>query len=379
MIHTKNEALNTDAVFFDAARLKKNNKKGVRNIFHTYEETGAVALENGDVVFSMYAPNAKECYVCGLPGSAMTDTPRYMEKSDDGYFRLTDSTIPAGYHYLEFHVDGTLTLNPQCNIGYGNHMLLNFFDKAEEDFYLLKNVPHGTLHMEQFYSETTGKTRSMWIYTPPGYNANADKTYPVLYLHHGGGECETGWFFQGKMNYIMDNLLAEGLCEEMLVVCNSLWCCDDRKEEEFLAGDFESMIVKDAVPFVEKNYRVKADPKYRCIAGLSMGSIQSLSAALTHLGFFRSVGMFSGAAAKSWFHKTDLDAIMADAELINKNIDLFFVGYGEQEEHLVEFYGKAVKQYEANGMNYVHYHTPGLHEWTVWRRCARELVKILFK
>jgi len=382
MIYNKNEALETDAIFFNQARLKMKLitlPDGTGGPSHTYEEPGTYVHDNGDVTFCMKAPNAKECYVCGLKGSAMTDTPRYMEKCDDGYFRLTDSTIPAGYHYIEFYVDGTLTLNPQALMGYGNHMMLNFFDKADEDFYLLKDVPHGSVRMEQFYSETTGKTRSMWVYTPPKYDEEPDKTYPVLYLHHGGGEAETGWIFQGKVNYIMDNLIAEGKCEEMIIVMNALWCVDDRKDDLFLAGDFNSMMMNDAIPFVEKKFRVKADAKNRAIAGLSMGSFHSFMVGMKNLGYFRSIGVFSGALDKRWYCPFDYYDDLKDAEKFNSLVDVFFLGYGEDEERIVKSYVPYFKQFDEIGLKYHKYTTPGFHEWTVWRRCVREFVQLLFK
>ena len=98
--------------------------------------------------------------------------------------------------------------------------------------------------MEHFYSSVTGRYRNCWVYTPPGYDEDTDKEYPVLYLQHGGGENETGWIWQGKVNYILDNLIAEKQCRPMIVVMNSLYCPNYEKEEEFLAGDFDSMLIK---------------------------------------------------------------------------------------------------------------------------------------
>jgi len=190
MIYNKNEALETDALFFNPARItlkQRIDANGNRVMGHDYLEPGVTVHDNGDVTFSLLAPNGKEAYVCGLRGSAMTDAHRTMEKGEDGYFRVTATDIPAGYHYHEYYVDGTYTLNPQTPVGYGNHKLINFFNKADEDFYLAKDVPHGSVRLEQFWSTETGRLRGMWVYTPPGYDFSG-KSYPVLYLLHGGGE-----------------------------------------------------------------------------------------------------------------------------------------------------------------------------------------------
>jgi len=382
MIYNKNEALETDALFFNPARItlkQRIDANGNRVMGHDYLEPGVTVHDNGDVTFSLLAPNGKEAYVCGLPGSTLTNEPRYMEKCDDGYFRLTVSGIPAGYHYHEYYVDGTYTVNPQAPIGFGNHMLLNFFDKVEDDFYLLKDVPHGSVRMEQFFSKTTGKTRSMWVYTPPGYDKNLDKKYPVMYLHHGGGETETGWIFQGKTNYIMDNLIAEGKCEEMIIVMNALWCVDERDDTDFLAGDFDSMLVKDAVPYIEENFRVYTDPAHRAIAGLSMGGGTSFNVGARNLGFFGSIGVFSCPLSMRTYHPVDYKAIFADVETFNEKCPFFFIAWGEQEENIVKFYGELTKQFDETGLKYTKFTMPGRHEWTVWRRCLSEYAQRLFK
>jgi len=382
MIYNKNEALESDAVYFDASRLKMSlfdDGKGNRGPRHVYEKPGVKVLDNGDVEFYIYAPNAKEAYVCGMKGSAMTDKRYYMEKDDEGYFHVVASGIPAGYHYHEYYVDGNCTINPQAPIGYGSHKLINFFDKAEEDFYLLKNVPHGTIRMEHFFSEETNKTRNCWVYTPPGYEENLDKKYPVFYLHHGGGENETGWIWQGKVNYIIDNLLAEKQCEEMIIVMNCLYAIDERKEVDFLAGDYDSMLIYDCIPFIESKYRVKEGNENRAIAGLSMGSYHTLMSAMKHLGFFPYIGIFSGALAKRWYCNFDYYTDLKDAKKFNSLVKLFFLGFGEQEENIINGLTPDMKMFDESGLKYTKYTTPGYHEWTVWRRCVKEFMKLLFK
>src|SRR5690606_30420087 len=140
--YSDNEALNSDGLFFDAVRLKMQpfiDEKGInRGPRHTWEVPGVKIEDNGDVTFSFYAPNAKEVYVAGFMGSAMTNKKRKMTKGEDGYWRVTVSDIPPGFHYHEYFVDGTCVVNPQAPVGYGSHKVVNFFNKPEEsDFYIL--------------------------------------------------------------------------------------------------------------------------------------------------------------------------------------------------------------------------------------------------
>src|SRR5690606_33902432 len=118
----------------------------------------------------------------------------------------------------DFHVTGVQTC--ALPIWYGCFYVINFFEKPDEDsdFFLLHDVPHGDIRMELYKSSVTGRIKAAWVYTPPGYDQNVDKRYPVLYIQHGVGENETGWIWHGKLNYITDNLLAEGKMEEMIIV-----------------------------------------------------------------------------------------------------------------------------------------------------------------
>lgn len=382
--YSDNEALNSDGLFFDAVRLKMQpfiDEKGInRGPRHTWEVPGVKIEDNGDVTFSFYAPNAKEVYVAGFMGSAMTNKKRKMTKGEDGYWRVTVSDIPPGFHYHEYFVDGTCVVNPQAPVGYGSHKVVNFFNKPEEsDFYILKDVPHGTIRMEHFYSSVTGRYRNCWVYTPPGYDEDTDKEYPVLYLQHGGGENETGWIWQGKVNYILDNLIAENQCRPMIVVMNSLYCPNYEKEEEFLAGDFDSMLMKDCIPFIEKKFRVAKGNENRAMAGLSMGSYQTTMTTMRHLGYFPYIGIFSGTIERRWYCDFDYYKNFDDPQNFNQKVKLFFFGYGEQEERIVKGLEKDLKMFDEKGIRYMLYTCPGYHEWTVWRKCLKEFVKHIFK
>ena len=270
--------------------------------------------------------------------------------------------------------------NPLGRVAYGGHKTANFVDIPEEDdFYALKDVPHGTVRMEHFPSATTGRTRNCWVYTPPMYDTEPERKYPVLYLQHGGGETETGWIWQGRMNYILDNMLANGECEPFLVVMNSLYCVDTRTENEFLSGDFDSMLINDCIPFIESRFRVKAGNENRAMAGLSMGSYQTTMTTLRHLGYFPYIGIFSGALLRRWYCDFDYYELFKDPEAFNQKVRLFFFGYGEQEARIVDGLLPDLQKFKESGLRFDTYTCPGYHEWTVWRKCLRAFAGRIFK
>lgn len=378
MQNFRNEALESHGLFYDPAYMKmeiKTGPGGPGGPSHIRENPGVTVLENGDVLFCFYAPEGRRMEVAGLGGSAMTGERHPMEKGEDGYFRATVKNIPGGFHYHEYFLDGVSVLNPLAPIGFGCHRAVNYFEKGEEDdeFYRMRRVPHGEVRMEYFPSSVTGRTRVCYVYTPPGFSWG--KRYPVLYLQHGGGENETGWIWQGKANLIADNLIAEGKCPEVIMVMNCLYCLRPDVEEEFLAGDFDRMLLEDCIPYIEGKYPV--NPEARAMAGLSMGSYQTVMTALNHLGMFPYIGIFSGSPKRRWYAREDYFRAFEDPAAFREKVKCLFFGYGEQEERIIEELAPFWEQFGRIGIPYTRYTCPGYHEWTVWRRCLREFLCLL--
>lgn len=379
MQNHRNEALESHGIFFDPVYLQMRLHKGPEGIGprHFEEEPGVRVEENGDVTFCFYAPEAKSVEVAGFGNSAMTNEHHPMKKDENGYFRATVPGIPPGFHYHEYFCDGVNVINPQAPVGYGAHKAVNFFEKeGDGDFYFLKDVPHGEVRLEYFPSSVTGRTRACYVYTPPGYGQEGDRKYPVLYLQHGGGESESGWLWQGKANLIADNLIAAGECPKLLIVLNCLYC-PGPEPEEFLAGDFDSMLLKDCMPYIEGKYTV--EPGKRAMAGLSMGSYQTIMTTLNHLGMFPYIGIFSGTPQRRWYAKEDYMKAFEDSEAFRERVKLLFFGYGEQEERIVAALEEQFGEFRDKGIPYTAYTCPGYHEWTVWRKCLREFLKLLPK
>ena len=267
----ENQALKAHALFWDDPHRDLTRATG------TYYDLpkGVEVLENGDVKFAYNAPDATKVQVAGTGGS-FPDTPIDMEKGEDGWWRVTVSGLESAFHFVNFYVDGTRALNPYMPYGYGYSRVMNFFELPDKysDFYLFHDdIPHGSVRMNYFYSETVGDWRTCWVYTPPKYEQNRDKRYPVFYLQHGGGEAESCWIWQGKINNIMDNLLADGQCEEMIVVlnCGYVYRKDGVIGANPVASPVEDLIANDCVPFIDKKYRTIADRHHRAVSGFSMG------------------------------------------------------------------------------------------------------------
>lgn len=379
-----NIALDSHALFYDPAYMKMKlftNSKGQVGPKLSYDIPGVTVTEDGDVQFCFYAPQAKKVQVAGLGNTLMGDELHDLVRDEEGYWKATVKNIPEGFHYHDYYIDGNRVLNPMADVGYGCHRVINFFEKAGEDseFYQQQKCPHGTLHMELFDSGVTHQTRNCWVYTPPEYEKHMDREYPVLYLQHGGGENETGWIWQGKVNYILDNLLARKQCKEMIVVMNCIYCNDDTRQQEFLPGDFDSMLVKDCIPFIEGKYRVKPGDENRAMAGLSMGSYQTVMTTFKHLGMFPYIGIFSGSPEPRWYCDFDYSTIFNDKEAFMSKVKCLFFGTGEQEERLMKDVGRYYHYItEEKEIPVVWYTCPGYHEWTVWRKCLYEFAQLIF-
>lgn len=377
----ENQALNQHILFFDPVNVKVE-ADGINPPKHFDEKQGVIVYENGDVEFNFYAPNAKSVRVAGAGGSMPQSYD--MEPVGGGYWQVIAKDIAPGYHYHNYFVDGVQTTNQLAPYGYGMFYAINFFEKPAEDaeFFLLHDVPHGDIRMELYKATVTGRTKAVWVYTPPGYDENTNKKYPVLFIQHGVSENETGWIWQGKLNYIADNLLAEGKIEEMLIVATEDYAFVPDGYYMFFPGDFDSELVNDIVPFIDGKFRTFGDREHRAIAGLSLGAAQAYYSGVTHMeDTFSHLGVFSsGIDPIGMFNSYDINYAFEDIEKFNRLLKVFFVSAGEQEVPMCQNSKDFLKTMkEQKGLNSVMYSHPGYHEWDVWRYSLREYLQLLFK
>lgn len=315
-----------------------------------------------------------------------------MVKDANGVWKVTTDPIVEGFHYYSIIIDGVAVCDPSSQTFYGMSRMASGIEIPEKDvdFYLPKDVPHGQVRQLRYYSAITKAWRRMFVYTPPGYDQDKKKKYPVLYLLHGGGEDETGWPNQGKVDLILDNLIASGEAEPMLIVMDRGSAFDPdapvntgNRRAMFINNTLTDVFIKEIIPTVEKEFRVVADREHRAMAGLSMGGFQTFQVTLTNLDKFAYIGGFSGAGLMQ--PDTDIKelygGVWADADAFNKKVKLVYASIGTDEPagmyRTVNTFHKAL---EDAGIKHVYYESPGTsHEWLTWRRSLKQYASLLFK
>jgi len=351
-------------------------------------QTGALIQKNGDILFRVYAPTAKTVEVdikilYGEPNLA-------LQKNEDGMFEgvLPFNSAFCGPRAIDYIIDGVVVLHPYTPIYYCYGRPVNYIEipDPETDYILLRDVPHGSVNREIYYSKAMDDWERCLVYTPPGYQDGG--VYPVLYLQHGHTENEITWTYNGKLPYILDNLLAEGKCMPFIVVMND--GMTRRKEEsDFYFGSFESMILDDCRSFIEKTYHVKTDKWSRAMAGLSMGSIQTSMFGLSHPELFGYLGIFSGFVCLPTEGGTSpeknpyLSIICDHPEQFEKEYKVFFRSMGDKD-NVFEFFAQDDAFCEKNGLdklpNYIRKIYPDVyHDWGAWRRAICDFAQLIFK
>jgi enterochelin esterase-like enzyme len=312
-----------------------------------------------------------------------------LKKDTAGVWTGESAPQDEGFHYYQLWIDGAAVPDPGSLYFYGASRWGSGIEipAKDQDFYAIKNVPHGQVIEKIYYSKENSAMRRCFIYTPPGYNEDANKHYPVLYLQHGGGEDETGWASQGHANLIMDNLIAEGKAVPFIIVMdNGTWRMPQRPANgerpaqwppEGWADGFKNTLLKDIIPMIDASYRTLADPKNRAMAGLSMGGMQTRVITLANPDVFSHIGMFSGGSIS-------VEDVEKAPGFKEKN-KLVFISYGSRElenprrGNSGDPKENTTKLKEA-GMNTHFYVSPQTaHEWQSWRRSLYQFAPLLFK
>ncbi len=334
------------------------------------------------VTFQVHAPEITKARVVAM------DQEGDMVRSGDGTWTWTTAPMNPGYQIYTLYLDGIAVSNPRDILYPNNGGYVNAVEIPEEgcpEFDRQRGIPHGTIHVVHYYSEVCGQWREMRVYTPADYGKSRKK-YPVLYLQHGGGEDQTGWFIQGRADNILDALIAEGKCEPMIVVCaNGHTPGGSRYNWEGMQG-FRKELTEHVIPTVESQFRVKKDRRYRAMAGLSMGGGQSFYIGLRSPELFSAVGVFStgvfGGISFGIQQHLDLEkevpGLFTDTAKFNKDFDLFFMTCGEQDPRIDATRG-VVEQMRSHGVDVRFASYPGVHEWQVWRKSIRDFLPMLFR
>jgi GH35 family endo-1,4-beta-xylanase/enterochelin esterase-like enzyme len=328
----------------------------------------------GRVKFRIVAPEAQSV------GVTFRDSTEFTKGEDGAWIGYT-RPLDEGFHYYAIKIDGAEVPDPNSMYFFGAARWGSGVEVPahDRDFYALKNVPHGQIREVLFYSRSTDTNRRAFVYTPPGYDQETDKRYPVLYLQHGWGENEYGWSVQGHAGLIMDNLLAEQKTRPFIIVMTYGMTNEIRFGglRNFDIRPFQTVLVDELIPFVDAHFRTLSDQPHRAMAGLSMGGMETKLITLADLDTFSHIGLFSGGSIRP-------DDI-ADMNAFKEKNKLVFVSYGGHEVSGGERRRGGdpeadVKELKAAGINAHYFVSPETgHEWLSWRRSLKEIAPLLFR
>jgi enterochelin esterase-like enzyme len=285
-------------------------------------------FDDHTVIFRLKAPNVNKVMLTGsmfVGPDARKEVP--FTKDETGLWTCKIGPLVPDVYLYYFNIDGVKVIDPNNSLvgiaAMPAFSILYVHDNGPS-FYDAKNVPHGVISYHFYHSDVTKGERQLLVYTPPSYDPS--KKYPVLYLLGGSGDLAETWSLHGLVNFIMDNLIAEGKAVPMIIVMPNNQVVNrnhpDHTNLTFPLIDEE--FKKSIIPYVEKNYSVIKDRHGRAIAGLSMGGRHAQYVGLNNLDLFASVGILSAAIP------IDQTPALKDPD-INSKLDYLFVGAGPFE------------------------------------------------
>ncbi len=329
-----------------------------------------------------------------------------MEKQSDGFWTVTTTPLVPGLHYYTLIIDGAEVsdTNSRAFFGGGKYTSMVEVPEPGSTYYSIQDVPHGQVREVWYNSKVTGTWRHALVYLPPGYDAQINTRYPVLYLQHGAGEDETGWIRQGHANFILDNLLATNNCKPMIIVMAYGYARragqtpaelsgkpfdspEMLKAMQDMAAAFEDDVTQALIPYIDSTFRTLSDRDHRAMAGLSMGGMQTFQITLNHLDRFSYIGGFSGAGGmlvlggRKLDPKTDYNGVFADPAAFAKKVHLLWLGVGTKEpERLRTGILRLHTSLQDANIQHVFYESAGTdHEWQTWRRDLKDFAPSLFQ
>jgi enterochelin esterase-like enzyme len=353
----------------------------------------------GRVKARLVAPQATNVALQFLGGATYP-----LTKGDAGAWVGVTRPQDVGFHYYQLVIDGAGVPDPGSLYFYGGSRWGSGVEvpAKDQDFYAVKDVPHGQLRQTLYYSRNASAVLRCFVYTPPDYDKDPSKRYPVLYLQHGGGEDETGWGNQGHAGLIMDNLIAEGKTKPFIIVMANSYVpgaagpgrgpaagatnaapagARGPGGRMFDFSAFTKVLLGDLIPFIDADFRTLTDQPNRAMAGLSMGGMQTRTITLANLDKFSHIGIFSGGSI-AVTNITDLAAF-------KEKVKLVFVSYGSRELGGNRGGGRGgfggdpkanTAALKAAGVNSYFYVSPDTaHEWQSWRRSLYQFAPLLFQ
>ena len=342
-------------------------------------------LPDNSVVFKVRAPQADRVQV-ELAGR------HDGVKGADGTWTIVTGPVMPGYHYYSLVIDGVTLADPASESYFGMSRMASGIDIPEPgtELFEIQDVPHGQVRQMTYWSKEAEAWRPVFVYTPADYE-KGKKKYPVMYIHHGGGEDHRGWIQQGRTATILDNLIARGEAVPMIVVSvNSNLPRKPGSPASMGGYSWEGMqpymreIVDNIIPFIESSFRVKSGPGNRAMCGLSMGGGQSFFIGLRRPDIFANVGIFStgvfgGIQGSSNFDlEANVPGMLSAPDRFNSGLDCFFISCGEQDPR-IEYTKAIVDKMRSAGVKVEFQSFPGDHEWQPWRKSLAAFARMIFK
>ncbi len=315
-----------------------------------------------------------------------------LVKNENGIWIGESAPQDEGFHYYQLNIDGASVPDPGSKYFYGAGRWGSGIEipAMDQEFYALKDVQHGLVSENIYFSKITNAWRRCFVYTPAEYEKDSKSRYPVLYLQHGSFEDENGWSTQGKANLILDNLIAEKMAVPMIIVMDNGYAykpqdisnTDGRGRP---ASSFEEVMINEIIPMIDTKFRTIDDREHRAIAGLSMGANQTMRIIMNNLDKFAYYGGFSGTSNYPSSDEIDVDTFLdgkfTDGEALNTQINVFWLGLGTKEpDPFPGSVGAFRNMLDKIGLDYVYYQSPGTaHEWLTWRRALHKFAALIFK
>lgn len=345
--------------------------------------------DDGSVTIRLFAPKAQEVL---LKGDFVADGCVAMCRCEDGVWEYHSAPLASELYCYRLAVDG---MGDICDPASSYVMrdvstLMSYFiiGGGRGDDYRAQEVAHGSVN-RVWAKMSDGCERRMTIYTPADYE-ESDARYPVLYLLHGMGGDEEAWLATGRAAEIMDNLIAAGRAEKMIVVmtngCTRHVSAPGYSHEGMWApymsgsmdGSFEALF-PEIVTWIDKHYRTVASASHRAIAGLSMGGFHAMYISMSYPADFDYVGLFSAAIYRG---EEGVDIYEAMNESLARQFaqgpQLYWIGIGK-DDFLYEENLQYRAQLDSCGYRYIYHESTGGHEWRNWRCYLVEFAERLFK
>ncbi|QHV98521.1 alpha/beta hydrolase [Spirosoma endbachense] len=322
------------------------------------------------ITFRYYSRTAKKVT---MNGEFLT-APVAMTKDTSGIWSVTVPPVKPDIYPYSFSVDSVQLADPNNTYVFANERFKRSIVDVPGDqplIHSLQNVAHGKISYRYYKSATLGQTRPLLIYTPPGFNPNSKTKYPVLYLIHGGSDTEETWTKVGRANFIADNLIAQGKAKPMLIVMPY------GNVRPAPMSDFTKDMVNDIIQFMQTNYPVIADSRYRAVAGFSVGGGQTLNIGLTNPDKFAYVCAYAPYTATDEFKKNFTDW-NPNAEQMNKQLAAFTISVGT-DDFLYEPVKQNIAMFKGKNLKLDTLIVPGGHTWMNCRLYFANTLQQLFK